>query len=375
MFGLVFLGFWIAFHGYLAWHLLRMRAMAGSRKARLRTLSLVGLLALLFPVSRAIEADGLTAATYVLALVGTTWAGTLLLAVPCLLAVDVATLFGRAWRLHVERLRAGAFVLAGALSLVALVQGFRPPVVVEHEVVLPSLPRSADGTTLVLVSDLHLGATLDEDWLADRVEQIEALQADAVLLAGDVVEGRRIPLDVLAGMEPILRRLEPRLGTFAVAGNHDWHGTFDFEKFVAAAGIELLKDEWVELVPGLVLAGVGDHGGHSFDYRGAGRAERALRNRPKGAATLFLSHRPVDGGPLAQAGVALSLAGHTHGGQLWPYGFLAWLRNPYYCGRYDEEGLTTIVTRGLGTWGPRMRLWAPSEIVFITLRSGDASTN
>jgi predicted MPP superfamily phosphohydrolase len=67
------------------------------------------------------------------------------------------------------------------------------------------------------------------------------------------------------------------------------------------------------------------------------------------------------------------LAGHTHGGQIWPFGYLVRQQFPLFEGRYDLDGSTAIVSRGAGTWGPRMRLWRPAEILRVTLRSGISS--
>jgi predicted MPP superfamily phosphohydrolase len=63
------------------------------------------------------------------------------------------------------------------------------------------------------------------------------------------------------------------------------------------------------------------------------------------------------------------LCGHTHGGQIWPFGYLARITYPLLAGRYEVDGMPVIVTRGTGTWGPRMRLWHPGEILRITLRT------
>ena len=69
------------------------------------------------------------------------------------------------------------------------------------------------------------------------------------------------------------------------------------------------------------------------------------------------------------AGVDLMLSGHTHGGQIWPFGYLVKLRYPYVEGNYDINGMQLVVTRGAGTWGPRMRLWCAGEILVLKLRS------
>ncbi|MFA6972832.1 MAG: hypothetical protein WC208_15730, partial [Gallionella sp.] len=63
-------------------------------------------------------------------------------------------------------------------------------------------------------------------------------------------------------------------------------------------------------------------------------------------------------------------SGHTHGGQIWPFGYLVMQRFPMIEGRYESAGMTTLVSRGTGTWGPRMRLWQPAEILRVTLHNG-----
>jgi predicted MPP superfamily phosphohydrolase len=71
----------------------------------------------------------------------------------------------------------------------------------------------------------------------------------------------------------------------------------------------------------------------------------------------------------AERGVSLMLCGHTHGGQIWPLGYLIRARYPLMSGRYEVGGMTMLVCRGTGTWGPRMRLWRPGEILQVTLRA------
>jgi predicted MPP superfamily phosphohydrolase len=119
---------------------------------------------------------------------------------------------------------------------------------------------------------------------------------------------------------------------------------------------------------GLVLAGVDDLTARQQLGREDHPLERALANRPSGA-TILLSHSPWQADVAARLGAGLMLSGHTHNGQLWPFNYLVGLKYPLLGGRYDVGGMSVIVSRGTGTWGPRMRLWRPGEIVRITLRS------
>ena len=99
--------------------------------------------------------------------------------------------------------------------------------------------------------------------------------------------------------------------------------------------------------------------------------DRALAGRPPGA-TLLLSHVPGQAERAAADGASLMLAGHTHGGQIWPLGYLVRLGYPLMGGEYRVDGMPVIVCRGTGTWGPPMRLWRPGEIVRVVLRSQDS---
>ncbi|MBP7297444.1 MAG: metallophosphoesterase, partial [Acidobacteria bacterium] len=92
--------------------------------------------------------------------------------------------------------------------------------------------------------------------------------------------------------------------------------------------------------------------------------------RPPGA-TILLSHTPWEAERAASAGVGLMLSGHTHGGQIWPFGEIVRTAYPLLAGEYIVDGMTVIVSRGAGTWGPRMRLWHSGEILRITLHPAE----
>lgn len=298
-----------------------------------------------------------------------TWLGVLFLMTLCLLAADLLTGFGLWWRARAPRfLAVGA--LAGVLvSAFAIFQAVRAPAISEYEVALENLPANLDGMVLVAVTDLHLGAQRRSPWMAARVDQINALKPDAVLMVGDQVEDNLLGEPQLAG---ILRRLQAPRGVWAVTGNHEFYGDVDttITEF-AAGGVRWLRNEKVELAPGLVLAGIDDIG---RTMRGGGEYLGGLDTvapADSGVATILLCHIPatriVEGA--AARGVDLMLSGHTHGGQIWPFNFLVQRQFPRYMGEYKVGAMSLVVSRGAGGWGPRMRLWQPGEIVKLTLRA------
>jgi predicted MPP superfamily phosphohydrolase len=286
-----------------------------------------------------------------------------------LFVVDLGTLFGRVFSSRAPVLRGSGMVAATILSAVALVQGHRAPVVTSFEVTLPSLRAELDGTVLVAVSDAHLGNQLGGRWFAERLREIEALRPDAVLFLGDMFEGHGdVALEIAA-----LRRLSVPLGKWFVDGNHEvYRGRVAGGDPLEQGGCQRLENQWTELTPGLVLAGVQDLTMHRFLRLPGDPLDQALANRPSGT-TVLLSHSPLEVDRAARAGVDLMLSGHTHGGQIWPFGYMVQIAYPHLAGRYDVDGMTVIVSRGTGTWGPRMRLWHRAEIVKVTLRRSPAS--
>ncbi len=287
-----------------------------------------------------------------------------LLAVP-LLTLDIATGFGRLLPDRAPLLRGWALAAGAALIAVACIQGLRPPVVENREVHLAGLSAELDGTVIAVLADLHVGPLFGKAWLEGRIDQVLAERPDLVVLLGDLFEGHGRPPAYGAS---ILQRLRAPLGIWAVVGNHELLGqTAAVTTLLEGSGIRVLRNRWNEIRPGLVLAGVDDLGVER-SREGGDDLGQALEGRPRGT-TILITHSPLQAERAAQAGVSLMLAGHTHGGQIWPLGY--WIRffYPLLEGRYEVAGMPVIVTRGAGTWGAGMRLWHPGEILCLTLRA------
>ncbi|MBW1849375.1 MAG: metallophosphoesterase [Deltaproteobacteria bacterium] len=305
---------------------------------------------------------GIVAVT--LEFIGMNWMAIVFLIFVCMLAIDIVTVFGFVMPRLSSKLRGTALITATVFSIIALIQGLRPPVIQNYDVNLSGLPDNLNGKVIVAMSDMHIGSMIGERWLAERVTQVQAEQPDMVVLLGDIFEGHDIPPDKLLSM---LGQIPAPLGVWAVLGNHEFHRhRYDQPFFTEETHFKLLRNRWVEITPGFILAGVDD----LTTMRRAGSKEdlisKALNRRPPGA-TILLSHTPWQTDNAANAGVGLMLSGHTHGGQIWPLGYLVRRFYPLLGGRYKVDDMTVIVCRGTGTWGPRMRLWRPGEILRITL--------
>ncbi|HQR45092.1 MAG TPA: metallophosphoesterase [Thermoanaerobaculia bacterium] len=361
----VFLSIWVGVNAYVFWRAASVPFVA--RVPRWAYVTLAVLLASSYVLARVLYRFAPAVLVTPLEWLGANWMGVVFLAFFGLLAVDVGTGFGLFFKERIPALRTGALLVAVALSVVAVLQALRPPVVREHEVRLKGLPPDRDGTTLVLLSDLHLGTLLGKAWLAARVEQVAALKPDLVVLCGDVLEGDSVRE---GDFGPVLARFAAPLGKYAVTGNHEYYaGIEESVRILRGAGFTVLRDQAVEVRPGLVLAGVDDLTARRQFGKDGAPLQTALAGRPPGA-TILLSHSPRKAEVAGRDGVGLMPPGHTHAGQIWPFGHFTRMQYPLLEGRYEVGGLTVIVCRGTGTWGPRMRLFRPSELLRVTLRPG-----
>jgi len=298
--------------------------------------------------------------------IGMNCLGVVFLAFTFMLAVDLVTVFGLVLRRWAPTLRYSALLVAAVLAAFALLQGHRAPAVIPYEIPLKGLPPELDGTVLVALSDTHLGQLLGERWLAARVRQVQALSPDMIALVGDIFEGHGGPTD---GALTVLKELSAPLGVWFVSGNHEGHGRRQANgEVLARAGYNSADDRWTQVRQGLVLAGVSDLTSQRRRGGGGDPIGAALSGRPQGA-TVLLSHSPLQAERAAESGAGLMISGHTHGGQIWPFNYLVRRRYPLIAGLYDVDGMPVIVTRGAGTWGPRMRLFSRGEILHVTLRS------
>lgn len=270
---------------------------------------------------------------------------------------------------------AAAVAIAATLaSLLGYWNARRTAGVRRVDVPLAGLPAALQGFTIVQLSDLHVGPTIRRGYIARIVHRVNALQADAIAITGDLVDGS-VP-ELREHIAP-LADLQARHGSFVVTGNHEYYaGAGPWIAELRRLGLRVLLNEHAVLRPSagqgdgdaLVLGGVTDFTAGHFDASHASDPQRALAGAPTEARTrVLLAHQPRSAPAAAQAGFALQLSGHTHGGQFWPWNLFVPLQNPFVAGLHRLQSMWVYVSRGTGYWGPPMRLGAPSEITLIRL--------
>ena len=251
---------------------------------------------------------------------------------------------------------------------------------VRHLVVpIRDLPRDLDGTTIAHVSDMHVGRFTSGRVLREMVRVVNEFRADLVLLTGDLINDALTTLD--EGID-LVRALDPRLGLYLIEGNHDLiENASEFERRVKASGIPFLLDESaiasVHGVP-VQLLGLSWTRRHGANHDEAiSRSVRALlQQRRPDVFPILLAHHPHAFDAAAEAGMPLTLSGHTHGGQLMlneQLGFGPALFR-YWSGLYTRGESKLIVSNGVGNWFP-VRANAPAELIHLTLRRESSCRN
>lgn len=259
--------------------------------------------------------------------------------------------------------------LAGSdLTALVQLQGFRTR---RFELAFPNLPSALDGFTIAHVSDIHVGKFTRGAMLERIAAQTNDFDADLVCVTGDLID---FDLRDLPDATEAVRAMRGRHGILVCEGNHDLFASRDeFELGVRRAGLRMLLNEQATIdVRGTPLQLLGVRWGEPGVGRGPfirGNMERVTPLVREDAFRILLAHHPEAFDDAADAGIELTLAGHTHGGQLMltPEIGPGALLFKYVSGLYTRGAQQLVVSNGVGNWFP-LRINAPAELVHITLK-------
>jgi uncharacterized protein len=275
---------------------------------------------------------------------------------PVWLAVRLAGADSPAARMWIGGVFAAAALAAGVYGLV----NARWTRVRRFSVSLPNLPETWRGRRAVLLSDLHLGNVNGERFSRRMARLAAKLGPDIIFLPGDLFDGVKGDHDRL--LAP-LRELEPPLGIYFATGNHEEFGDpSHYLEPIARAGIRILANERVT-VDGMHIAGV-SYRDSMHPVRLRALLEQMHLNN--GHPSILLHHVPSRLKIVEQAGVALQLSGHTHGGQVFPFDWITRrIFREFTHGLNKFGALQVFTSYGAGTWGPPMRVGTYPEIVAL----------
>ncbi|WP_327399780.1 metallophosphoesterase [Streptomyces sp. NBC_01288] len=254
----------------------------------------------------------------------------------------------------------------------------RVPRVRRLDVQLPRLGAGLDGTRVVLITDTHYGPLDRAHWSERVCETVNTLEADLVCHTGDIADGTAERRRAQAVPLGTVRATQARV---YVTGNHEYYSEAQgWVDLMGELGWEPLRNRHLLLERGgdtLVVAGVDDVTAESSGLAGHGaHLDGALHGADPDLPVLLLAHQPKFVDRAAAAGIDLQLSGHTHGGQIWPFHHLVRIDQPVLAGLSRHGARTLLYTsRGTGFWGPPFRVFAPSEITLLVLRSPHPPTS
>ena len=250
-------------------------------------------------------------------------------------------------------------IMAFSYLLRGLSQGVKLPEINRVRVKIKDFPL--DRFSIVQLTDVHVGRTIKRGFIEHLVEQTNQLQPDMVVITGDLFDLHvsRIEYD----LHPLRDIKAP---TYFILGNHEYfHGAGEAIAYVRELGIMPLLNEHVVIGEGdrqFNLVGLNDISGARAGIFPPD-AEKAFNGVDQDKPCVVLAHQPRMITEMDDYRCDLMLSGHTHGGQIFPFGLLVMTAQPYLAGLYRHDaGKQIFVSRGTGYWGPPLRVLAPSEI-------------
>ncbi len=271
---------------------------------------------------------------------------------------------------HLQTLNIITFIVCLLLSIYGLYEAEKPAKIVTHDIVSAKIKTPLK---MVMISDLHIDEDVSPIKIKNMVNRINQLKPDTIVMVGDLIDNTSAKL--YKQMEE-LKALKAPKGTYFVLGNHEFYnGAFNWSLTFAQMGFIFLNNTGVKLENSdIFITGIPD-------INTAGNAgmrvklENALYGAQKDDYVIMLSHTPKIAEGITKENVDLQLSAHTHGGQIYPFHYLAKQNNDgHLAGFYDENGVKMYVSRGTRYWGPPMRIFAPSEITvfnFIPEKNDD----
>lgn len=230
--------------------------------------------------------------------------------------------------------------------------------------------RLSQNYRIVFLSDTHYGTVQNPELLESKVDEINALNPDIVILGGDIVEEGTSNAEMHEVFR-VLAKLQSNYGTFFIYGNHDRqrytptpaYSEAELAEAIRSNGIKILCDEYVEIGKDLLLVGREDLSARDS------RAENAelMTGADKDRFILTADHQPIHAAENASLGTDLQLSGHTHSGQIFPLGLMTFLYNDLVCGAYRVDSSSVIVSSGFAGWGFPIRTQGVSEYVVVEL--------
>jgi predicted MPP superfamily phosphohydrolase len=222
---------------------------------------------------------------------------------------------------------------------------------------------------VVMISDSHLGNVVNNSRLTKIVDKINELKPDIVLMAGDIVDEKVGPF-INQKMGENFKRLNASYGVYASTGNHEFYGgeAEDIVRELEKSKVVVLRDDYVKVADSFYIVGREDTAGERFSKEKRKKLSQILEGVDKNLPILLMDHNPQDIIEPQENMVDLQVSGHTHRGQMFPSQFITSSIYELDWGYLKKDKFNLIVSSGVGTWGPPIRVGNSSEIVQINIK-------
>ena len=251
------------------------------------------------------------------------------------------------------------YICAFAMTVYGTIHSYQTEIT-KYSLPKENFPISWHGRKIVIISDTHIGQVNGVGFLQKTIEKVNAVNPDIVFIAGDLIDGPKIPLEWLGE----LKNIQAPLGTYFTSGNHETYSR-DFEAVIHTLEntVTVLEDT-TRLIDGVQIGGI------SYKHETVDVTRETLRRfgLDKTKPSIVMLHDPKNISALIDEDITLSISGHTHGGQLFPgtlivkkiYGVFAY-------GLNKNKKTYSITTSGVGTAQAPVRIGTKSEIVLLEI--------
>lgn len=249
------------------------------------------------------------------------------------------------------------FLISTILAIVICLYSFYESENIKVEKITINTPKISSSIKIGFLSDLHHGHLVGDDFVKEVIKKLEEEKIDLLLLGGDILE---VGWD---NSSELWNRYNPPLGKYAISGNHEFYLGYEKSKQIfEKMGVSFIDNKVIQ-IKDINIIGLPDE---VYKTQFGGKIEE-ISNLKYDAKkfTILLKHRPR---VLKNEKIDLQLSGHTHKGQILPFQLITKIFYPIHSGMYEiEKDYKVYVSRGIGTWGPRMRLLSRPEVTIINL--------
>ncbi|MFH0990320.1 MAG: metallophosphoesterase [bacterium] len=331
-------------------------------------------IALAYLAGRFLEHWKISAVSTTLVWIGSFWLAAMIYLYFIVLTMDILKLFN--YLLHIVPLTlynnfaSWFFSIATLGVIIALIIGYlnaKSLRIKRLNLTIHKKAGSRSRLTIAAASDIHLGTIIGRNRLGKIVEMINSMQADIVLLPGDIVDEDLGPV-INNNLGEVLRSIRSRFGVFAITGNHEYIGGVEEAcQYLIDHNITMLRDAAIKIDESFYIIGREDRSIRQFNGKSRMPLKELLAEVDTQLPLIMMDHQPGKLQDAVDHGIDLQISGHTHHAQLWPFHLITERIFEVSWGYKKKSNTHIYVSSGTGTWGPPVRLGNTPEIIHLEL--------